>query len=83
MSAVARNLGTSTLQRRLAQEDTSFQILLAATREALARHYLRSSQLPISEISFLLGYEDPNSFFRAFSSWTGQTPDAIRTAQLH
>jgi AraC-like DNA-binding protein len=26
----------------------------------------------------LLGYEDPNSFFRAFRTWTGQTPDDVR-----
>ena len=31
-------------------------------------------------ISFLLGYEEPNSFYRAFRGWTGKTPDAIRSA---
>ena len=80
MTTVARRLCTSkrTLQRRLSAEGTTFQIVLNETREALARHYLSSSQLPAAEISFLLGYADPNSFYRAFQSWTGTTPEAHR-----
>ncbi len=31
-----------------------------------------------AEISFLLGFDDPNSFFRAFRAWTGETPDQVR-----
>ena len=30
------------------------------------------------EISFLLGFEEPNSFFRAFNEWTGRTPETVR-----
>jgi AraC-like DNA-binding protein len=30
------------------------------------------------EIAFLLGFEDPNSFYRAFMEWTGETPDSAR-----
>lgn len=32
------------------------------------------------EISFLLAYEDPSSFYRAFRAWTGQTPEQARLA---
>ncbi len=80
--AVARKLAMSkrTLQRRLRGDGTSFQALLSTTRESLARHYLSRSQLPAAEISFLLGYEDPNSFYRAFHAWTGSTPEALRAA---
>lgn len=79
---VARSLGASprTLQRRLADEDTTFQDVLASTREELARHYLTTSDLPLAEIAFLLGYDDPSSFFRAFQRWTGQTPSRLREA---
>ena len=45
---------------------------------ALAMHYLKSSPMSGAEISFLLGYEDPNSFVRAFSGWTGTTPESAR-----
>lgn len=57
---------------------TRFQHVLDSTREELARHYLTSSRLSGAEISFLLGFEDPNSFFRAFHAWTGQTPQQVR-----
>jgi len=46
---------------------------------ALATHYLSSSGLSMAEISFLLGYEEPTSFYRAFRAWTGKTRDAIRS----
>jgi AraC-like DNA-binding protein len=79
---VARTLGVSrrTLQRRLSQESTSYQNELDRTREQLARHYLANSTLSGAEISFLLGFEEPSSFVRAFHSWTGTTPNQIRTS---
>ncbi len=84
MDAVADRLAVSkrTLQRRLSGEGTSFQQILNATREALALHYLRRTTLPAAEISFLLGFEEPNSFYRAFNDWTGQTPEAVRQTAL-
>ena len=80
VQAVAGKLGASprTLQRRLQDEDTSFQRVLDATREELARHYL-GTEMAGPEISFLLGFEDPNSFVRAFHEWTGITPEQLRT----
>jgi AraC-like DNA-binding protein len=83
VDAVCKKLGTSvrTLQRRLAAEGETFQTILNRTREALARHYLTRPELTATEISFLLGYEDPSSFFRAFSSWTGTTPEQARAAR--
>ncbi len=73
-------VGTRTLQRRLNDEGTSFQEVLNATRETLARHYLGRTQLPVGEIAFLLGYQDQNSFYRAFRAWTGTTPESARSA---
>ncbi len=80
VGAVSRKLGISsrTLQRRLSQEGGSFQGVLNQTREDLAKHYLGNSTMSGAEISFLLGYEDPSSFFRAFQQWTGQTPQRAR-----
>jgi AraC-like DNA-binding protein len=81
MNDVARSLtvSTRTLQRRLQDEGTSYQAALSATRESLARHYLRNETMTVGQISFLLGYENPTSFYRAFHSWTGQTPETART----
>jgi AraC-like DNA-binding protein len=80
VEAVRKKLGTSarTLQRRLSEEGETFQTILNRTREALAHNYLKRPELTATEISFLLGYEDPSSFFRAFASWTGTTPERAR-----
>lgn len=80
IDSVSKKLGTSsrTLQRRLNQEGKSFQGLLNSTREDLAKHYLKNSDVSGAEISFLLGFDDPNSFFRAFHTWAGETPGQVR-----
>ena len=81
---VASNLCVSkrTLQRKLADEGETFQNLLNSVRKQLAIHYLKKSQYPNSEIAFLLGFDDPNSFIRAFSGWVGQSPESYRQANL-
>lgn len=78
---VAQRLGVSprTLQRRLNEENSSFQQELNSLRESLARHYLTNTTYRTAEIAFLIGYNEPNSFFRAFHDWTGKTPDEVRT----
>ena len=72
---VAAKLGISkrTLQRKLTDEKTSFQKQLNGTRELLAKHYLLNTDMSSDEIAFLLGYQEINSFFRAFSLWTGMS----------
>jgi len=82
---IAKHLAMSprTLQRRLRDEDTTFQKELDTLHEELARNYLTRSDYTTGQIAFLLGYQDPNSFFRAFRGWTGQTPDLVRSGQSH
>ncbi len=80
LRAVARELrvSTRTLQRRLTGEQVTFQQLIAEARRELAQHYLRHSSLELNETAYLLGYEDANSFFRAFHQWEGTTPGEWR-----
>jgi AraC-like DNA-binding protein len=82
MDAVSKKLCMSprTVQRKLRDEGQSFQFLLNKTRSGLAKYYLKNSTMTGPEISFLLGYDDPNSFFRAFHTWTGETPEKARMA---
>jgi AraC-like DNA-binding protein len=82
MAGVARELAmsTRTVQRRLKEEGTTFQDVLSDTRESLALHYLSASDMSAGEISFLLGYDDQRSFYRAFHAWTGKTPQLMRAA---
>lgn len=79
---VAQRLGMSprTLQRKLGAEDTGFQSELQDIRARLAKTYLLGTDLASAEVAFLLGYDDPNSFIRAFHDWTGTTPKAMRRA---
>lgn len=79
---VAKKLGYSkcSLQRRLQEEDTSFQKQLNHTWELLAKNYLVSTDMTAEDVAFLLGYQETGSFIRAFSVWTGQTISEYRTA---
>lgn len=83
--AVAKRLGVSSrsLQRRLAEDGTSFKAELQALRTRLAENYLAEQHYTFAEIAFLLGYADPNSFFRAFRTWTGTTPETKRKALMN
>lgn len=80
IEAVAAKLGLSrrTLQRKLSEEQTTFQKQLSRTRETLARHYLCHTDFTVGDIAFLLGYQETNSFLRAFVLWTGEAPAACR-----
>jgi AraC-like DNA-binding protein len=81
---VARRLGISrrSLQRSLEKDEAHFRDLLNDVRCDLAFHYLNQSDLAPGEIAYLLGFEDPNSFLRAFKSWTGKTPGEFRAMSL-
>jgi len=80
LRTVARELGlsTRTLQRRLTDEQVTFQQLVTEARRELARHYLQHSTLELNETAYLLGFEDANSFFRAFQQWEGSSPGEWR-----
>ncbi|TKB48511.1 AraC family transcriptional regulator [Ferrimonas sediminicola] len=80
---VASRLGISpsTLKRRLGAEKRPFKELLAETRKELACHYLQQCHLCHTEISLLLGFDDPTSFYRACQRWFGLTPEGIKNKQ--
>lgn len=82
---VAQRLTVSsrTLQRRLREEGTNFKDILQSTREHLARYYLKQTEITSSEIAYLLGFDEPTSFFRAFRLWTGTSPDRLRRQMEH
>jgi AraC-like DNA-binding protein len=79
--AGALHMSARTLQRRLQDEGKSFQGVLEDARHELARHYLASSRLELNEAAYLLGYEDANSFARAFRGWEGVPPAHWRDLQ--
>jgi AraC-like DNA-binding protein len=79
--ADALHISIRTLQRRLQDEGFSFQRVLEEARRQLARHYLNNSVLELNEAAYLLGYEDSNSFVRAFRTWEGVPPARWREEQ--
>jgi AraC-like DNA-binding protein len=75
------HISSRTIQRRLQDEGSSFQRVLEEARRQLARHYLNNSVLELNEAAYLLGYEDGNSFVRAFRTWEGIPPARWREEQ--
>lgn len=78
MVAGQLNMSERTLQRKLQQEQTSYQKLLDEARLSLAQQYLIETQLAVDDIAMLLGFSETRSFFRSFKLWTGQTPNVYR-----
>lgn len=80
IEVVASHMAMSkrTLQRKLSAENNSYQSILHKVREELAHYYLRETELSINEVSFLLGFQETNSFIRAYNSWTGISPGQVR-----
>ncbi|MFI8480173.1 AraC family transcriptional regulator [Pseudomonas sp. NPDC078700] len=76
--AQALHLSLRSLQRHLADEGTSYERVLAETRQALALRHMSEAACSISETAYLLGFSDVSSFSRAFKRWTGQSPSQYR-----
>lgn len=71
-------ISARTLQRRLADENSSYQTILDEIRFGLAREYLTETALPLYEIAILLGYSEPGNFTHAFKRWSGINPQDFR-----
>lgn len=66
------------LQNRLTAEGLEFRKIMQDQRQALAQGYLLRTRTPIAEIAALLGYSDQAALTRAFSGWTGVSPQRYR-----
>jgi AraC-like DNA-binding protein len=77
---VAEQMGMNvrTLHRKLADENTSYQLILDDLRAELARKYLQQSALSVEEIARRLGFTESRSFIRYFKGYTGTTPGEFR-----
>jgi AraC-like DNA-binding protein len=80
---VARRMRISprTLQRRLGEADTTCQSQLDDVRRVSARRLLSQTELEPTDIAFLLGFAEPNSFARAFRTWERTSPLRWRAAR--
>jgi AraC-like DNA-binding protein len=82
LAAVASQLCLSerTLQRRLSMEGQTFRRVLDEMRRDVAQRTLAAGKRNVTELAYLLGFEDSNSFYRSFRRWTGTTPESYRRA---
>src|SRR5260370_15030230 len=72
------NMGSKTLERRLAERGQSFSALLDETRCKAAKHYLEETDMRLSQVAYMAGYTEPAALVRAFKRWTGTTPMKFR-----
>lgn len=72
------NLSLRSLQRRLRDEQTSYQQLLDETRLELSLQYINRTSLSVAQIAPLLGFSDSSNFNRAFKRWLGISPNKYR-----
>lgn len=76
-------MSSRTLQRRLAEHDTSFNEILDQTRFDLATQLLLNQSIRITDIAGELGYQDSANFSRAFRRWAGVSPRKHRRLLAH
>ncbi|WP_250655538.1 AraC family transcriptional regulator [Alkalimarinus coralli] len=75
------NMSVRTLQRKLKESGCGYKQILDEVRKQLAEFYLTESSISMSEIAFLVGYQEQSSFNHAFKSWSGLSPSAYRDSQ--
>lgn len=72
------NISRRTLQRNLKILDTSFSEQVKYARQTMVDPLMKDTTLDLVDISYLLGYADPESFSRAFKTWYDQSPSVYR-----
>jgi len=77
-AAARLDISVRNLQRRLKALGTTYQNLLDEARRALAMKLIVDESTPLYEISFMVGYNEPSAFYKAFKRWTGITPGEYR-----
>lgn len=70
-----------TLQRRLAENGTSFSAVVEEVRFAKAVRRMADPSAKLIDVAFELGFSDPAHFTRAFRRWAGVSPREFRRAQ--
>ncbi|MBE1725198.1 helix-turn-helix domain-containing protein [Lactobacillus plantarum] len=80
--ATSLNLSKRTLQRHLSTLSTTFNDEVQIARRILVVPLMKDQSLNLIEISYLLGYSDPESFSRAFKKWFHQSPSVYHQQSL-
>lgn len=76
--ASSMNYSQRTLQRKLAEQNTSYTALLDSIRFNMANQYLKNTYYRQTDIAALLGYSNLSSFSRSYHRWCGVYPIEVR-----
>lgn len=76
------NISVKTMQRRLNEEEVSFNEILLNVRKKRVMDYLSLQQFTIKQIALLLGYKAKSQFLKAFQQWYGMTPQQYKESGL-
>lgn len=82
LATVARllQIHPRTLQRRLTDEETTFEAVLDSVRQEAAHRYLTTTDLPMTQIAALVGFGEQSTLTRAVRRWEGLSPREVRRA---
>ncbi len=72
-----------TLQRRLKANGYSFKRLVLETRMNVSRWVLSNSEMPLTQLSLMLGYNELSAFSKAFKTYHALSPRAWRQRNLN
>ena len=67
-----------TLQRRLREQDTTFEDIKDETRRDLALRYLAHPEVPLAQVTTVLDYSEQSALTRSCQRWFHTTPSALR-----
>ena len=81
---LARHFGMSSrsLQRKLADRNLTYRILVERSRRLLAQKLLQQTDYSLAEVAFMTGFSEQSAFARAFKRWKGETPRSYRVESL-
>ena len=77
-AACELGMGVRTLARNLSKEGTTFIEVVRRLRRQLALAYLKNDRMQVSQIAWLLGYDETSSFSNACKKWFGKSPRELR-----
>jgi AraC-like DNA-binding protein len=80
--ARALEMHPRTLQRRLREQGTTFEAIKDEARRDLAQRYLSQPDLPLTQITALLGYSEQSAFGRSCRRWFDMSPRQERALLL-
>jgi AraC-like DNA-binding protein len=76
--ATILGMNTRTLNRRLLAEGTTFRAVRDDVLHGMERQLLGATSMKLADVAHLLGYSEASAFIRAFTRWSGHTPQLWR-----